>query len=134
LTSNNEIVILKSAKYKMYKLEYKSNGILYAYISGHEQETLETLKTVVEIANKLLEFKKTPMFFKHEDFALPSAEIRKYWAKKESNPYCLAEVYIVKSTAFRIIAEFYMKLNKPERPTKLFTSEKEAEIWLSSFI
>lgn len=118
----------------MYTLEFKSNGILYAYVSGSEAETLDSLKEIVEIANDLIGHKKVPMFFKHDDFALPSSEIRKYWAKKDSNPYAIAETYIVQSIAFKILADFYMRFNKPERPTKLFTSEKEAEKWLLQFV
>ena len=74
------------------------------------------------------------MFFRHEEFALPNYEVRNYWAQKDTNPYSKAESFITNNLAQKIIGNFYMKIQKPTRPTKLFTNEKDAIEWLKTFL
>ncbi|HRD39919.1 MAG TPA: hypothetical protein PLC65_14920, partial [Bacteroidia bacterium] len=46
------------------------------------------------------------------------------------NTYRLADAFLVRSLAVRIVANFFIKVTKPKVNTKLFTDEKEAVKWL----
>lgn len=131
---DSSVETVKSIHHGLYTMEYRSNGILYVSISGSRPETIEDTIDAICVGNELIGFSKTPMLFRHDDFALPSPEVRKYLAKKESNPCSIAEAYLVTTFAFKLLAQFYLKYNKPERPTKLFTNVDDAERWLSTFI
>ena len=54
-------------------------------------------------------------------------------AKNENNPYSKADAFVIKSIAQKLLANFYIKIYKPERPTKFFNSQVEAEKWLKQF-
>jgi len=41
-----------------------------------------------------------------------------------------AEAFVVNSLPTRLIANFYMKFNKPPNPTKIFNTVEKAEEWL----
>jgi hypothetical protein len=89
---------------------------------------------MVKKFGEMVDHKPVPMLARHEDFALPGKANRDYWAKKESCPYSKADAFIINSVAMRFIANFYLNMNKPERPTRMFTEEKDAIAWLKTFL
>lgn len=126
--------IVRKIKLDLYEIILKDDGILYIYVSGKREETIEDIKLEIKTIGELLNHKKVPMFFRHEEFALPNNEVRNYWAQKDTNPYSKAESFITTNLAQKIIGNFYMKLQKPTRPTQLFTNEKDAIEWLKTFL
>ncbi|NOG57114.1 MAG: hypothetical protein HND54_05205 [Bacteroidetes bacterium] len=121
-------------KLDLYEISLNANGILYVYTFNKREETVEDCKQAIESFGNILNGKKAPMLFRHAEFSQPSHAVRKFWAKKDSNPYSIAESFIIDRLSQKLIGNFYLKINKPCRPTKLFTNEKDAVIWLSSFL
>lgn len=117
-----------------YYLYLRSDGIMYIRISPEKEETVELVKKMVEKMGEMVNYKKVPMLAKHEEFALPGKANRDYWATKEACPYSKADAFMINSPAMKLIANFYLKINKPERPTKMFTDENEAINWLKTFL
>ena len=60
-------------------------------------------------------------------------EGREYGSSEEGTRFSIAEAYIIKSMAQKIIANFYMRVNKPVVPTRFFQDKEDAEEWLKSF-
>lgn len=117
-----------------YYLNLRADGIMYIRISSEKEESVELVKEMVQKMGEMVEYKQVPLLARHEDFALPGKANRDYWAKKESCPYSKADAFMVGSTGFRLIANFYLRVNKPERPTKMFVDEKEAIKWLKTYL
>lgn len=46
----------------------------------------------------------------------------------------LAVAFVVDSTANRMIANLYIKFNRPSNPTKVFNNEADAVVWLQQFV
>ena len=57
-------------------------------------------------------------------------EARMYYAGEETAKWESAAALIISSGAGRMLGNFFMGLNKPLFPTKLFTDENEALNWL----
>jgi hypothetical protein len=117
-----------------YYLNLRADGIMYIRISSEKEETVELVKEMVKKMGEMVNHKQVPMLARHQDFALPGKANRDYWSTKGSCPYSKADAFIVGSMAFQLIANFYLKFNKPERPTKMFSDEKEAIAWLKTFL
>jgi hypothetical protein len=117
-----------------YYLYLRDDGIMYIRISSEKEETVELVKEMVKKMGEMVNYKPVPMLARHEDFALPGKANRDYWAKKESCPYSKADAFIIGSVALKLIANIYLKISKPERPTRMFTNEKEAIEWLKTFL
>lgn len=64
------------------------------------------------------------------DGAEPSPEVRNIFASKERSAFKIAEAFVISSIAQRILANFVMKVQRPNHPLKFFNSEKEAKEWL----
>lgn len=63
-----------------------------------------------------------------------TAEARAYLAGPEGSAICQAVGLLIGSPVSRVLGNFYLGLNKPVVPTRLFTSEEEAQAWLRSFL
>jgi len=59
-----------------------------------------------------------------------SREAREYYAGEEASKITKACAILVDSPLTRLIGNFFMRVNRTTYPIKLFTSEKDALIWL----
>lgn len=87
-----------------------------------------------EACGELTRGAKVPMFIDGDEQTIPSESAMRYVSQKNSNPYALAEAYILKSLAQKLIADLYLRFNRPGRPTRMFTKEGEALQWLREFL
>ncbi len=63
-----------------------------------------------------------------------SKEARDFMASEEGCEGVLAAAILVDSPITRMIGNFFMSINKPLVPTKIFTDEAEAIKWLKPFV
>ena len=64
-----------------------------------------------------------------DDAAQFDRSARDYSASPEGNIFTKADALVVKNLAQRIMANFYIKINKPVKPSRVFNSEEEAKEW-----
>lgn len=89
---------------------------------------------VVEILNSYLGDEKVPILQvlgKHMHF---SKEAREFAITKRGHKNVLINAYVLDSLPHKILANFYIKFNKPPFPTKIFSTRKEALDWLLTFV
>ena len=63
-----------------------------------------------------------------------SREARAYYAGEQAAKSGLAAALLIGSPLARAIGNFFMQINKPIFPARLFTSEAQALAWLKSFV
>jgi hypothetical protein len=63
-----------------------------------------------------------------------SREARKFFAGSTSNDTTRAVALLVSSPVSWLIGNFFLSINKPAFPVRLFTNETEALGWLRSFL
>ena len=61
-------------------------------------------------------------------------EARELYAGPRANAVNRATALVVKSRISRVIGSFFIGLNRPGRPTKMFVSTERAEEWLGTFL
>jgi hypothetical protein len=61
-------------------------------------------------------------------------EARNHFSMRNRTPGVTAIAFLIKSPSSRIIGNFFIGLNKPVVPTKLFTDKEAAIVWLAKFI
>jgi hypothetical protein len=130
----DNVKVISTQTVAPYIISFCDDGILYVRVTNEVNETVESAKKLVEAIGKMVDYKKVPMLSKFDEFALPPKENRDFWAKKDSCPYTSAEAFITNSTAMMLIANFYMRLEKPQRETRMFTKVAEARKWLKTFL
>ena len=100
--------------------------------SGAEIE-LSDAALIVEAMGKLGKGLKFPVLIDAGEFTSIDKEVRIFSANEESNLYTLADAIAYCSFAQKLIADFYIKYNKPIVPTKAFPTKEEAMKWLQTF-
>jgi hypothetical protein len=110
-----------------------SNSYFRLNVLGNEEISVEDVKDIADACNKAANSKVLPLLIVVDAFTLPSPQARKYIALPNSNPYAKAEAYVINDMAQKIVGNFFLKFDKPARPTKIFSKETDAVKWLEQF-
>ncbi|MGQ0828236.1 MAG: DUF7793 family protein [Bacteroidota bacterium] len=113
----------------------RSDGIMNFDLKPVDEFTGKDAWEILGAVKEIGSGKKFPnLITTSKGYVAISSEARALSASEPGNIYTLADAIVVNSTAFKLIANFYISFNKPVRPTRLFTSEKEAVEWLKTFL
>ena len=63
-----------------------------------------------------------------------SKETREYISSDAVSNIIKADAFVIKGLALEILGQGYLKINKPNRPTRLFKSAAIAALWLLNFM
>ncbi|MBP8033340.1 MAG: hypothetical protein KAZ71_02015 [Bacteroidia bacterium] len=85
-------------------------------------------------AQKQLSGKKIPILISGGKYSTTNVEVMKFLAKNENMPYSKVSAYITNSISQKLLGNFYLKINKPERPTRFFNNKEDAITWLKQYI
>jgi hypothetical protein len=95
---------------------------------------LEDARENVALCLRMNAGRKRPLLVDLRAVKSQSAEARGYLAGPEGTEVCTAVGLLIGSPLSRVVGNFYLGMNKPPVPTRLFTSEEEAQTWLRSFL
>lgn len=132
--ADKDVTILATEICEAFTIKLRSDGILHSHTSSSLEFNVESLKKFNIVAAEMLNHKKAPLLITLDEFAIPPAETREFWAKKDSCPFALADAYVAVNLGHKLIGGTYLKFNKPERPTKIFSTQEEAIEWLRTFL
>jgi hypothetical protein len=109
------------------------DGIVHVKILPDAEMTLADAKAGNELAWELSMGKRRPRFCDYTEIRSQDSECRAYYASRETAATCLACAILIGSPVSRVIGNFYLGLNRPFTPTRLFTSTDDALEWLRGF-
>lgn len=131
---NKEVDILATEICEAFTIKLRSDGILHSHTSANIEFNVESLKKFNVVMGKMVQYRKVPLLITLDEFAIPPVETRIFWAEKESCPFACADAYVATGIGHLIIGSFYLKINKPGRPTKIFKNQADAIEWLKTFL
>lgn len=111
----------------------KKDGIVRVEIMPEIQVSVDQVKQIAFTIKTIGNDKIFPVLILPGKYTIPDEHARKFLASNNSKNNALAEAYVVEALSQKLVANFYMKFHKPQRPTKIFESEKEALEWLKCF-
>ena len=116
-----------------HKISLLDDGIVKVIcITG--DETIEKARELIETIKKITENKTSPLLVDMRQQKSISREARQFYSRKETMDTVTALALIVGSPISKVMANFYLGLNKPPYPTRLFTNEDEAIDWLKVYL
>jgi hypothetical protein len=92
--------------------------------------TLKTAKDEIEIISKFTGNRKLPMMINISNVQSITKEAREFYSGEESAKVFSAVGIIVQSPVHEVIGNFFLGINRPSFPVKLFKSEEKAIEWL----
>ncbi len=76
--------------------------------------------------------KKRPVIYRTQDYVNFTKEARERSVLLEKTSPILASAMIPQNFGYKLLADLYIRINKPGIPTKVFSTEEEAVAWLRS--
>ena len=127
-----EAAITQTVEFDVFSVSHRTDEL---YVIEIKAEKEFTIANMVELfaGLKKLGGKRLPVLVLCKDLATTNTEMMNYLAQEDSNPYSLADAFVLSSLNQKLMANFYMKIIRPKRPTRFFTKEEEAVKWLSDY-
>lgn len=92
----------------------------------------EDLKLQLE-AQKEMGGEQLPVIVLCGDYTTNDLDFMNHISKNANVPYSTADAFVLNSMAQRIIANFYIMIVRPERPTKFFNTKEDALHWIKKY-
>jgi len=110
------------------------DGIVHSEVKPHIELTVEDAREVLEQIRLLSGGKRRPVLVDLTHCKAVSREARAHYAGEQGSQAVLAAALLTGSPMARVIGNFFLEINKPIFPVRLFTSEAQALAWLKSFL
>lgn len=119
---------------------FENEEILYEFENGIltgtfklENYDLETVQKLVDYRLKVTEGKSLPTIANIISIKNIHKDARDFFASEEGCRGIIAAAILIDSSVGSMIGNFWMRINKPLRPTKIFTNEIDAKKWLEIY-
>lgn len=133
-TSGN-VFIPEPLHFEGYTLFRRRDGIVQIHFKKGFSITLEDAKHIVSVVERLRQQDEKCLFLVvFEEDNTFSLETREYISSDAVSNIIKADAFVVKGLALEILGQGYLKINKPNRPTRLFKSAAVGAMWLLNFI
>lgn len=111
------------------------SGSRYVYTIAEGAEICyEDAVEVVAIGSDITKGKKVGALVDIKSTFTITKEAREYFALHANRNQFMAIAVLSNNLASRLIANFYVKINRPEIPTRLFAAEEQAMLWLRAYV
>lgn len=112
----------------------REDGILHVHFKEGVEVNVELQGRMYDIYNEICGEVKKPFLFTGEDFISVTKEARDNAIVMEALFPGLASAVVAPSIAYKLMANFYLLVNKPKTPYKVFNHKEEAIEWLRTFL
>lgn len=117
-----------------YRIQPGEDDIVRAKVKDHMIVTLEYAREMTETLLKISPDGSRPVLINLGRMKYITKEAREHFKGEKRKPSACAVALIAGTSLSVLIGNFYLGLNKPHVPTKLFTDEKSAVRWLKKFL
>jgi len=110
------------------------DGIARTKVKPGAEIDLEAARQNSIAINSFYTGKKYPLLIDARDVKTMTRDARNQFSTKGRETNTLAFAIMVSSPLSRVIGNFFMGINKPAVPTRLFDNTTDAEKWLRQFL
>ncbi|OFY87986.1 MAG: hypothetical protein A3F72_08435 [Bacteroidetes bacterium RIFCSPLOWO2_12_FULL_35_15] len=127
--SYTELAVSEILQFEFYAVFLRSDNIIQIQTKDNFDCELQDAKNILDCIQKVSKGNKFPLLAIYANFNTFSKEVNTYIA---THTLTKADALVGFSFAFILVGNFYLKINKPIRPTKLFNDVESALIWLKN--
>lgn len=132
MTIPSNITIVKQIKIAEATVSLLDNGIVHTYYHDHTVLDIDLQLKMASIFNEIADNKKSYFIFEAGDGVTITKEARDNALKLEDSTPILASAVVAQNLAYRMIANFFLKVQKPKGKYKIVGNIEEAISWFSS--
>ena len=117
-------------QFEYYAIFLRNDNIVQIHMQNNFECELEDSQRILECIKQVSKEKKYPLLAIYSDFNSFSKEAKDFVSVSTAT---VADALVGNGVAFKIIGNFYLRINKPIRPTRLFNDVESALQWLKQF-
>lgn len=110
------------------------DGIARTKVKQGAEVIVEFARENSDAVNSFYKDKKFPLLIDSRGIKSMTREARNQFSTKGRETNTKAFAILIDSPLSKVIGNFFMGINKPAVPTRLFDNEAEAEKWLAQFL
>ena len=129
ITTQGSVVETRTAR-----IWLEDNEILRTVIYPKSELTFEDARDILDRHIELVGDNRVVSLVDIRQIKSVTREARTHATDESVSRFALALALIVDTPVSRVIGNFFLGINRPPYPTRLFTSEREAVNWLKGFI
>lgn len=123
---------IKELDFSEVNLQLKSNDIVYVTFKDNCNLDIPLQMRLLDYYYDITDGKLMHFIFMAAENVSITKEARDNAVKIEDQSMLGASAVVVDSLPYKLIANFYLKFNKPKRPYKVFGKEEDAIKWLKT--
>ncbi len=128
----NDVEIVKQIKLPEATLSLRQDDIVQVFYHTNTILDVPLQLRMADAFNKIANGKKSLFIFEAGDNVIVTKEARNNALKLEDSTPILASAVVANNLAYRIIANFFIKVQKPKGKYKVVANKEEAVKWLKS--
>lgn len=121
-----------TASFKNFRLT-KHDHLYEIDVFANSDFGFKELRQLIEV-QKEMGGDRLPVLVLCGEYTTSDVSFLKQLSRNGNDPYSSADAFVIQSIAQKLVANFYIKMVRPERPTKFFTSRQDAMKWLGQFM
>ena len=129
-TNFENIAASEVYRFNKYDIFRRKDNIIQLQVYDGFYGELEEGINIVKTFEKLKGEEKCLILIVTADDVSMSKENREYIAGEEVSKIVKADAFVIKSLPAKLLMNGYLRINKPNRPTRFFNSEAGAVEWL----
>ncbi|HRF99912.1 MAG TPA: hypothetical protein PKZ75_02275 [Bacteroidia bacterium] len=123
-------IVIKKEETESAYISMCSDGIIRVLFKRDKEISPSVLKPLFEKINEMVQGVSYPFIYFAEDGSVVFTTEGNTYSKQNQHVFPkICNAFVTKSLSQRLIANFYLKINKPSYPSKLFKNQYEAEEW-----
>ncbi len=111
----------------------RKDGVLQIDVNDNVDVGIDECVELTNAYQILIGDSKVPLLHIVGNYVTMDKDAREYSASEIGLKFSIAEAFVINSLPQKMLANFYMRVNKPAVPTKFFDSIEKAEEWLKNF-
>lgn len=125
-----DLVVEIEQDFDKIKMILYTNGVMNVIFKQNSTVELRDAEEAINWTAEVAGDRKFVNLMEAESNTEVDAEARALSASNQQNKYTIADAIVISSQAHRILTNFYLKFNKPTKPTKIFNNRDKALQWL----
>lgn len=128
--NSTEENIIKQIKLPEATLSLREDGIIVVFYHNNTILDVALQLRMTDAFNEIAGFKKSLFIFEAGENVIVTKEARENAMKLEDSTPILASAVIANNLAYRLIANFFIKVQKPKGQYRVVANKEEAVMWL----
>lgn len=114
------------------KISKRNDGIVRIVASNRNYSIMD-IQDIHATVNQINDGQKALLLLIADNYTTIDNAARQFLSTPEAGKHSIAEAYVIKSLAQRLILNFLIRVNGTPVPSRFFTDANEAEKWLLTF-